>query len=49
MFVKSTDGGASFSGPVAAVSGITPLTSPPLAAPGGFPELPGGSFRSFDE
>jgi hypothetical protein len=45
MFVKSTDGGASFSAPIAAVSGITPLTSPPLAAPGGFPELPGGSFR----
>jgi hypothetical protein len=45
MFVKSTDGGASFSTPFAAVSGITPLTSPPLAAPGGFIELPGGSFR----
>ena len=45
MFVKSADGGASFSAPVAAVSGITPLTSPPLPAPGGFIELPGGSFR----
>lgn len=45
MFVKSTDGGGSFSAPVAAVSGITPLASPPLLAPGGFPELPGGSFR----
>jgi hypothetical protein len=45
MFVKSTDGGDSFSAPVAAVTGISPLTSPPLPAPGGFPELPGGSFR----
>ncbi len=45
MFVKSTDGGASFSAPVAAVSGITPLTSPRLPASGGFIELPGGSFR----
>jgi hypothetical protein len=45
MFVKSTDGGGSFTGPVAAVQGITPLTSPPLPAPGGFPELPGGHFR----
>jgi hypothetical protein len=45
IFVKSTDGGASFTAPVAAVSGITPLTSPPLNAPNGFPELPGGSFR----
>src|SRR5206468_3834613 len=41
----STDGGASFTAPVAAVSGITPLSSPPLPAPGGFPELPGGNFR----
>jgi len=45
MFVKSTDGGGSFTAPVAAVTGITPLASPPLAAPNGFPELPGGSFR----
>jgi hypothetical protein len=45
VFVKSTDGGASFTAPVAAVSGITPLSSPPLPAPGGFPELPGGNFR----
>lgn len=45
MFVKSTDGGDSFTAPVAAIAGITPLTSPPLAAPNGFPELPGGSFR----
>ena len=45
IFVKSSDGGASFSAPAAAVSGITPLTSPPLSAPNGFPELPGGSFR----
>jgi hypothetical protein len=45
MFVKSSDGGDTFTAPVAAVAGITPLTSPPLAAPNGFPELPGGSFR----
>lgn len=45
MLVVSTDGGDSFTAPVAAVSGITPLTSPPLSAPDGFPELPGGSFR----
>ena len=45
VFVKSTDGGASFSAPVVVVSGITPLAAPRLPAPGGFPELPGGSFR----
>jgi len=45
IFVKSTDGGAHFTAPVAAVSGITPLSSPPLSAPNGFPELPGGIFR----
>jgi hypothetical protein len=45
IFVKSTDGGGSFTAPAVAVAGITPLTSPPLPAPGGFPELPGGSFR----
>jgi hypothetical protein len=45
MFVSSGDGGDSFSVPAAAASGITPLTSPPLAAPNGFPELPGGTFR----
>lgn len=45
MFVKSTDGGGSFTAPAGAVAGITPLTSPPLSAPDGFPELPGGTFR----
>ena len=45
MFVTSGDGGDSFSAPAAAASGITPLTSPPLAAPNEFPELPGGTFR----
>ncbi|MUL86571.1 MULTISPECIES: sialidase family protein [unclassified Mycolicibacterium] len=45
QFVKSTDGGESFSAPSTAVSGLTPLKSPPLPAPGSFPELPGGSFR----
>ncbi len=44
-FVRSTDGGDSFSSPAVAAQGITPLTSPPLAAPDGFPELPGGTFR----
>src|SRR6267142_1122766 len=43
-FVKSTDGGESFSLPQVLASGITPL-GPPLAAPDGFPELPGGTFR----
>ena len=45
QFVKSTDGGDSFSAPQTVASGITPLASPPLAAPDGFPELPGGTFR----
>jgi hypothetical protein len=44
-FVKSTDGGQSFSAPQIAASGITPLKSPPLPKPGSFPELPGGKFR----
>jgi hypothetical protein len=44
-YVKSTDGGNSFTGPAIAAAGITPLTSPPLSAPNGFPELPGGTFR----
>ena len=43
--VKSTNGGDSFSAPTVVADAITPLTSPPLAAPNGFPELPGGSFR----
>jgi hypothetical protein len=44
-FVKSVDGGDSFSTPAVAAAGITPLTSPPLNAPDNFPELPGGTFR----
>ena len=44
-FVTSTDGGDSFSAPAIAATGITPLSSPPLAAPDGFPELPGARFR----
>jgi hypothetical protein len=44
-FVKSNDGGDSFTSPAVAAASITPLTSPPLSAPNGFPELPGGSFR----
>jgi hypothetical protein len=46
QFVKSTDGGDTFSpSPGTLATGITPLTSPPLASPNGFPELPGGTFR----
>ncbi|MGF6970746.1 hypothetical protein OKW43_007841 [Paraburkholderia sp. WC7.3g] len=44
-FVMSTDGGQSFSAPQVVASGITQLKSPPLPAPDGFPELPGGTFR----
>jgi hypothetical protein len=43
--VKSVDGGGSFSAPMIAASGISPLKSPPLLAPDGFPELPDGNFR----
>jgi hypothetical protein len=43
--VVSTNGGNSFSSPIIAASGITPLTSPPLTQAGGFPQLPGGKFR----
>ena len=43
--VVSTDGGNSFSSPIIAASGITPLTSPPLPQAGNFPQLPGGKFR----
>jgi hypothetical protein len=42
-FVKSTDGGESFSAPQVAASGLTTLSV--LPGPGGFPELPGGRFR----
>jgi hypothetical protein len=45
-FVKSTDGGQTFSSPQIVVDGLTPLTSPPLPQGAtGFPELPGGKFR----
>lgn len=44
-FVKSTDGGNTFSGAQVLASGITPLTAPPLNEPGAFPEFPGGKFR----
>jgi hypothetical protein len=44
-FVKSTDGGDSFSAPAVLASGITNLSSAGLPAPDGFPELPGGRFR----
>lgn len=43
-FVKSTDGGETFSGPQAVATGISPLKSPPLPH-GSFPQLPGGTFR----
>jgi hypothetical protein len=43
-FVKSTDGGETFSAPQDIVTGLTTLSSS-LPAPGGFPELPGGKFR----
>jgi len=43
-FVKSTDGGETFSAAQTAVNGLTTLSSS-LPAPGGFPELPGGKFR----
>lgn len=43
-YVKSTDGGDSFSAPQVAASGLTTLSGS-LPAPGGFPELPGGKFR----
>jgi len=44
-FVKSTDGGVSFSAPAPVATQITPLGPPGLQAPDGFPELPGGTFR----
>ena len=43
-FVKSTDGGATFSAPQVVATGISPLKSPPLPH-GSFPQLPGGTFR----
>jgi hypothetical protein len=44
-FVKSSDGGDSFSAPAVLASGIRNLDSAGLHAPDGFPELPGGRFR----
>jgi hypothetical protein len=45
-FVKSTDGGGSFSAPATVATGITKLTAAAgLPQPGSFPELPGGHFR----
>jgi hypothetical protein len=44
-FVKSTDGGASFTAPAVAANGISRLDAAGLSAPDGFPELPGGQFR----
>lgn len=44
-FVKSTDGGETFTAPAAVASGITQLRAGGLPAPNGFPELPGGTFR----
>ena len=44
-FVKSADGGNSFSAPSVVASGVTPLDAAGLSAPNGFPELPGGVFR----
>jgi BNR/Asp-box repeat len=42
-FVKSTDGGESFSSPAVVATGLTTLSV--LPKPGGFPEFPGGRFR----
>jgi hypothetical protein len=41
--VFSTDGGDSFSAPAVVADGLTTLSV--LPSPGGFPELPGGTFR----
>ena len=43
-FVKSTNGGDTFSAPQVVVTGISGLNSPPLPH-GSFPQLPGGHFR----
>ena len=43
-FVKSTDGGNSFSAPQIAASGLTTLTAG-LGTSGGFPKFPGTKFR----
>jgi hypothetical protein len=44
-FVKSTDGGNSFSAPAVVAGGIVTLQDAGLPEPDGFPELPGGTFR----
>jgi hypothetical protein len=44
-FVKSTDGGGTFSNPAVVASVITTLDNAGLNAPDGFPELPGGIFH----
>lgn len=36
--VQSTDGGDTFTAPMPVVRGLTPLASPPLSAPNGFPD-----------
>lgn len=43
-FVKSTDGGNTFTSPAVVADGITPLQSPPLGGTQ-FPEFPGATFR----
>lgn len=43
-FVKSTDGGNSFSSPQVAASGLTTLSAG-LGSSGGFPKFPGAKFR----
>jgi hypothetical protein len=43
-FVRSTDGGQSFSAPGIVASGLTTLTAG-LGSGGSFPKFPGGSFR----
>src|SRR5205085_11048741 len=45
-YVKSTNGGNSFSGSQVAASGVTTLSAG-LPAPAGFPELPGAKFRGL--
>jgi hypothetical protein len=44
-FVKSTNGGDTFSAPQVVVSSLSDLDSPPLPYSGSFPLLPGGHFR----
>ncbi|KAK2684577.1 hypothetical protein QWA68_016806 [Fusarium oxysporum] len=44
-FIKSSDGGDSFSQPAIAADGIRNLDGAGLRKPDGFPELPGGQFR----